>query len=217
MQQIAYRTRILPLALSVWAALAMPLMAQDQGTAAPQAGGDQPAQAQTPDPGLSTGEKIVNGRKVGEIYVKEKSGDWELRCVQTESGNDPCRLYQLMKDQAGNPVVEISLFDLPPGGQAVAGATVATPLETLLTEQLTITLDGGIAKRYPFSYCTVKGCYARIGLTAEDLAAFKKGAKGTVSIVPLAAPDKRVEVTLSLKGFTKGYEHMVEANARARN
>ena len=207
MNATAPKPRILPLTLAAWAAFASPLLAQDQGTA--------PAPA--PDAGLSTGEKIVNGRQVGEIYVRETSGDWELRCVQTEDGNDPCRLYQLMQDEAGNPVVEISLFDLPEGGQAVAGATVATPLETLLTEQLTISLDGGIAKRYPFSYCTIKGCYARIGLTAEDIDAFRKGAKGTVSIVPLAAPDKRVEVTLSLKGFTKGYKHMKEANAKARN
>jgi invasion protein IalB len=121
---------------------------------------------------------------------------------------------QLMKDDKGNSVAEISLFELPAGGPAEAGATVATPLETLLTEQLTLSVDGGTAKRYPFSYCSTKGCFARIGLTSEDVALLKRGKTASLTIVPVAAPNKKVALTMSLKGFTKGYE-AVRANNEA--
>ena len=99
----------------------------------------------------------------------------------------------------------MALFRLPADGKAIAGATVTVPLETLLTAQLTISVDGGKGKRYPFSFCTPIGCIARIGFTAEDIATFKKGAKATVTLVPAPAPDQKVELDMSLSGFTNGY------------
>ncbi len=156
--------------------------------------------------GLDLGQQIVDGVAVGAIYERDTHGDWITRCVRTADLKDPCRIYQLMKDDQGNSVAEINIFLLTGSEPAVAGATVATPLETLLTEQLTLSVDGGTTKRYPFSYCTIKGCYARIGLTADDIAGFERGAKGVLSIVPVAAKDRRVNLTMSLKGFTKAYE-----------
>ena len=161
---------------------------------------------------LSLGEEVVDGVQVGTTYVREEFDDWALRCVRTADKKDPCQLYQLMKDDQGNSVAEISIFPLPNSEPAIAGATVATPLETLLTEQLTLSVDNASAKRYPFSYCTVQGCYSRIGLTEEDISAFKHGSEAVLAIVPVAAPDKKVGLTLSLKGFTKGYEAVEAAN-----
>ena len=80
------------------------------------------------------------------------------------------------------------------------------PLETLLTGQLTIQINGGQSKRYPFSVCDQQGCYARIGLTEEDVNSYKRGASATVSLVPFVAPDQRVSLDLSLTGFTAGYD-----------
>lgn len=155
--------------------------------------------------GLSTGE--ATGPAVGEAYTKNVSGDWEVRCVRLENPeNDPCQLYQLLKDTSGNAVSEISVFRLPEGGEVIAGATVIVPLETLLTAQLTITIDGANARRYPFSFCTQAGCYARLGLTQADVNAFKRGAKAEVSIRPFAAPDRVVAVDMSLTGFTAGFD-----------
>lgn len=140
-----------------------------------------------------------------EPYVKEEHGDWQMQCFKVEEGNDPCQLYQLLKDEQGTDVAEVAMFRLPEGGQAVAGATVTVPLETLLTAQLTIAVDGGKGKRYPFSFCSPVGCYARIGFTAADIAAFKKGASAKVTLVPAPAPDQKVVLDMSLKGFTAGY------------
>ncbi len=195
-------------------ALAMTLLLAGLGGATAQT-----ATTTTPssDSALPLGEPVQPaepGKAPLEPYVREQFGDWVMRCVHTESGKDPCQLYQLMKDDKGNSVAEISLFELPAGGPAEAGATVATPLETLLTEQLTLSVDGGTAKRYPFSYCSTKGCFARIGLTSEDVALLKRGKTASLTIVPVAAPNKKVALTMSLKGFTKGYE-AVRANNEA--
>ena len=80
------------------------------------------------------------------------------------------------------------------------------PLETLLTANLMLTIDTSKAKVYPFTFCGQIGCIARIGFTAEEVAQFKKGAKATMTIVPAAAPDQQVDLDVSLKGFTSGYD-----------
>jgi invasion protein IalB len=147
------------------------------------------------------------------MYVEATHGDWEQRCFRTEDGSDPCQLYQLLKDAEGNAVAEISMFDLPAdSGQAVAGASIIAPLETLLTESLRLKIDTGAAKVYPFTWCAPIGCVARVGFTAEEVAQFKGGSKAVITIVPVVAPDQKVELDLSLTGFTAGYDAMVAAN-----
>jgi invasion protein IalB len=184
---------------AIIAALAVAGPAFAQNTTAPQT--QAPA-----DPGLALGEPVTEGPQPGQTYIREVSGDWSLECLKVEDGEEPCQIFQTLTDDEGNQVANMRIFKLPAGGQAEAGALVAVPLETLLTAQLTITVDGTQPKRYPFSVCDRQGCYARIGLTAEDIAAYKRGASATVTLVPFVAPDERVEVKLSLSGFTAGYD-----------
>ncbi|WP_114966399.1 invasion associated locus B family protein [Alkalilacustris brevis] len=160
--------------------------------------------------GLSLGEEVGEG--FGDSYLAETFNDWEMQCVRMPDGSDPCQLVQLLQDQEGNSVAEISIFGLPPGGEAAAGATVITPLETLLTEQITMRIDGGTAKRYPFTWCAAIGCVARVGFTAAEVESFKRGAEAIMTIVPAAAPDQRVELTISLMGFTAGLDAVNAAN-----
>ncbi|OZB13099.1 MAG: hypothetical protein B7X55_13460 [Rhodobacterales bacterium 34-62-10] len=197
--------------ISIIAALAVAGPAFAQDTTAPQtdAGQTDATQTEAPapaDPGLAMGETVTDGPQPGQTYVREVSGDWSLECLKVEEGEEPCQIFQTMTDGEGNQVANMRIFKLPAGGQAEAGALVAVPLETLLTAQLTITVDGAQPKRYPFSVCDRQGCYARIGLTTEDIASYKRGASATVTLVPFVAPDERVEVTLSLSGFTAGYD-----------
>lgn len=165
------------------------------------------APAADSDPnGLSLGQ-VEGEPQVGQTYIREEYGDWELRCVRSEgeAASDPCQLYQLLRDGDGNSVAEFNVFPLPDGGQAAAGANVITPLETLLTANLRLGIDGGQSKVYPYSFCSRIGCFARIGLTSAELDLFRKGASAQVTIVPAASPDETVELTLSLSGFTAGY------------
>jgi len=113
----------------------------------------------------------------------------------------------------GGSIAEINIFNLPEGGQAMAGATIITPLETLLTRNITLQVDSGQPKQYQYTFCTQIGCVARVGFTAEDVAAFRKGAEATMTIFAMAAPDRPFQTKMSLKGFTAGYEALQKLNA----
>lgn len=190
-----------PLSVVALMAFGLPAMAQDTTTDETPAT-EEPA-AESP---LDMGQAVAEGPQLGERYLKAKFGDWDLACIKTELETDPCSLLQILHDEKGNAVAEVSLFRLEEGGQALAGATIIVPLETLLPAQLTISVDGAPGKRYNYSFCNPIGCIAQIGLTEADIEAFKKGNKATVSLVPAPAPDQVVTLPMSLNGFTAGFE-----------
>ncbi|MFU8898396.1 MAG: invasion associated locus B family protein [Roseinatronobacter sp.] len=167
-----------------------------------------PEAADSPLTGLSTGEIIT--QENDESYVGNTHGDWELVCVRIPDEQDPCQMYQLLRDGEGNATAEITVFPLPPGQEAAAGATILTPLDTLLTAQLVMQVDNGDAKRYPFTFCTAIGCIARVGFTAAEVDAFRRGATATWSLVPVAAPDQVVNLNMSLIGFTAAFAELNE-------
>jgi invasion protein IalB len=145
----------------------------------------------------------------GQIYLAENYGDWEKRCIRAPEGEeDRCNLYQLLSNAEGQPVAEFNLFKLPEGGQAIAGANVVVPLETLLTQQLTITVDQGELQRYPFAFCNAAGCVARVGMTQEDIDELKRGNQAVLRLVPVATPDEEFLLNMSLAGFTAGFDSL---------
>lgn len=157
-------------------------------------------------PGLPSREDVV----VGEEYLLDVSGDWEIRCAKTDADQDPCQMYQLLKDEQG-PFAEISIFRLNDGTtKTVAGATVITPLDTSLPAGILISVDGKEenTRRYPYAFCSTVGCVGRIGMLQADVDAYKKGAKATMQIVPAVAPDKVAAVDISLKGFTLAFDKL---------
>ena len=198
-----------PITLAAVLAMSAPLAAQE--TAAEETAGAESAEQteqteSTADQLLDLGEPVSDGPQAGERYSKETHGDWDLACVKTEQEQDPCSLLQIMTDENGSPMAEFSMFRIDQeGSQAVAGATVIVPLETLLPAALTISVDGGPAKRYNYSFCNPTGCVAQIGLTQGDIDAMKKGKVATLSLRPAPAPDQVINMEMSLSGFTAGY------------
>ena len=195
-------------------ALALPAAAQDATTApadaAPAAEADAATQAPAtpagsaapaaPGGNLSVGQALGGGP---EIYVRETFGDWQVRCLEAPEGQeDPCQMYQRLADQQGNPTADVNVFALPEGGDLAAGATILTPLQTLLTAQVRLSIDGGEPRAYPFSFCDETGCYSRMGFTAADVEALKRGVAATLVVVPALAPDQQAELRMSLNGFT---------------
>lgn len=154
---------------------------------------------------------------MNSVYLAASFDAWQQRCMKKEDGADPCELYQLLKDETGNPVAEISFFTLPEGSQAVIGANILAPLETLLTANLRIGIDAGTPKIYPFSYCTVNGCVAKVGFTAEELAVMQAGTEGMMTVVPAAAPKNTIAIKIALAGFTAGHQALVDAAAKIKN
>ena len=201
------KTRFTALAVSL-ALLAAPVFAQTT---------EAPAGDAANGSGLTLGTEVGGDTGVGSTYVLAKFEQWEQRCVRTEAGVDPCQLYMLLKDGDGNSVAEFTMFGLPAGteGPAVAGATFIAPLETLLTTGMTLQVDTDKPRAYPFTFCAAIGCVSRLGFTAEEVAQMKKGANAVINIVPFVAPDQKVALTISLKGFTAGLDAVNAANEKA--
>jgi len=129
--------------------------------------------------------------------------DWETRCEKT-SGN--CFMYHLIRDKEQNPVSEITMVKLPDGAEAAAGATVITPLGTLLTQGVVLQIDDAEARQYPFNWCTRSGCFARFGLTDAEVSAMQKGKLARMRIVSVSAPDQPVILDIPLSGFTAAFK-----------
>ncbi len=165
-----------------------------------QSNDSQPSQA---DSGLDLGQ---SGPRVGEQFVKETSGDWEVSCIKAEEGDDPCALVQILNGQQGEPIAEVTIGKLPAGGAAVAWASVIVPLETLLQAQLALSIDGAPRKLYNYHHCVPVGCVAQLGLSQADIDAMKAGTKAVLSLVPARFPDQVLAMDMSLAGFTTGFD-----------
>jgi invasion protein IalB len=147
----------------------------------------------------------------GQAYQLGQYDAWDVRCLRAEDGAaDPCEMHQLLRGPEGNATAEINLFllgrdDVP------AGATIVTPLETLLTQGLRMAIDGGEGKVYPFQLCNRQGCVVQIGFTPEEIESMKSGSEAEVTIRPAAAPDATVRLSVSLAGFTAAHEALTVA------
>jgi invasion protein IalB len=146
------------------------------------------------------------GPRVGEQYVKEQSGDWDITCLKTENGDDPCLMRQVLNGQEGQPIADITITKLPEGSAAIAGATVLVPLEVLLQAQIALSIDGAPGRRYNYHHCNPVGCLAQLGFTQGDVDAMKAGNKAVLSLVSVVAPTQLLELEVSLAGFTAGFD-----------
>ena len=81
------------------------------------------SQNTSPGDSLSLGLAVPT-TEIGQPYIAERIGDWNLRCIRTQDGNDPCELTQVLINEQNEPVSEVTLFKLPAGQPAVAGANV---------------------------------------------------------------------------------------------
>ncbi|MEX0348630.1 MAG: invasion associated locus B family protein [Paracoccaceae bacterium] len=193
-----------PACLAALLALSTATYAQDTGeTQSSDGGAVENAQSEGI---LDLGKPVTDGPQLGSRYPKETFGDWDLACIKTEAETDPCSLLQIMNGSDGNPMAEMTLFRIKNSGAAIAGATIIVPLETLLTAPLTISVDGAPGKRYNYTFCNPIGCVAQIGLTQADIDAMKKGTEATITLVPYPAPDQKIDIKVSLKGFTAGFD-----------
>lgn len=145
----------------------------------------------------------VNTETEPQEVVRGVYGDWEIRCT---TANNTCFLYQLMLNNEGTPVAELSLVKLPVGSEAVAGATVVAPLGTLLTRGVLYSVDDGEPTQYPFSWCTAPGCFSRFGLTDLTVNTMKSGNEIKITLFSIANTQAPVEVNASLNGFTAAFE-----------
>ncbi|KUJ81852.1 invasion associated locus B family protein [Ruegeria profundi] len=148
----------------------------------------------------------TTGPRVGEQFVRETSGDWEISCIKAQTGEDPCAMVQILNGQQGEPLAEVTIGKLPEGGAAVAWANVIVPLETLLQAQLALSIDGAPRKLYNYHHCVPVGCIAQLGFSQPEIEAMKSGSKAVVSLVPARFPDQVLQMDMSLNGFTAAFD-----------
>jgi len=135
-------------------------------------------------------QQAITDSATGQAYVAGTEGDWQIRCLKAPEGPDPCQIHQLLKDSQGNAVAEMTLFDLPGDQQAAMGGSIIVPLETLLTAEVTLQVDDGPARTYPFAFCTAQGCVASIGLTEAEVAEMRAGTAASIAVVPAHGPPR---------------------------
>lgn len=196
--------------------LSAPTWAQESTENASEAETESTAEENpTPDIELGTPVDPDTGRRNGELYIREEVGDWSIRCATVVDGDDPCVMYQLLSDETDNDVAEIALRPLS-GGEAAAAGNIVAPLETFLPAQLTLSVDGGGAVRYPYTFCTERpfspflstGCVSQVGMTNALVDAFKRGNVATVTVRAAAARDQDISLSLSLTGFTAAFDSL---------
>jgi len=180
-------------------ALSGPAWAQDTG-------GDNAAQTEAPAESTAPAPEQP---EPPTPYVKESFQDWRIVCVQVNETRESCNMQQLLRDEGNNPVSQVSIAPMPAAAAPRAAAVeVATPLETLLSDDLRVQVDDGTPTRHRFTFCTRQACVSQFALTTQQVGEFKAGAEAKVTITPVVAPDQTVDLTMSLAGFTAAFESL---------
>ncbi len=146
------------------------------------------------------------GRNPGVELERTTVGAWDVACPPQGSN---CAMAQIGNDSAGVPVLEMVVRKLEEPLEvgertAIAVLDVITPLGVVLTEGLSVVIDGGPQESAPFQICTEQGCLVREPIDNDLISRFKRGNSAVVSVV--AANQGEVEATLSLSGFTKAFD-----------
>ena len=211
------------LGLAALIALAGPAAAQDTAATDEPAADAPAAEAPATDapaadaPAADAPADAAPAENTGlATYVDEVFTDWQRECVrlpEAAEGADPCRMAQIIFDAEQKPVGKFSLGRQPEGAAAVASAELALPLELgiLLPQGLTIGVDQGLSKQYDFYMCLPSGCIARLLFGPDDVQAFKAGEVMNLSLVAFLPPERqatRIQIPVSLKGFTAAYDSL---------
>lgn len=201
------------LSLTLLACFAGPAAFAQDATEATEA--ETPAEAgdsaQTQTPAQTDGAAVAATTPTSGNLYTETHGDWTTVCEEVLTGDNPCgSMQQVLQGSEGNDVMQIELNRLAGENTPAAVMLINTPLLTLLTEGVGLSIDGGKTARVPFFVCDNSKCIARVTMRAEDVAAFKRGNAATLSVVPANAPNQVISAEMSLSGFTAAYDSLTE-------
>lgn len=143
-------------------------------------------------------------------------GSWQIKCVTTEP--QQCYLFQLIVDENNTPIMEYSLMPVKDEtGQGVKlGATLVTPLNTVLQRGVIMQVDENDPVQQSYSWCAQIGCYARFGITDADISQYRGGNKITTVFFMVRRPDQGIEIPMPLDGFGNAYDELMEIEAEQK-
>ncbi len=144
-------------------------------------------------------------------FVKATYGKWRVICVQSDDVEN-CAMSIRLTDANGNPTADMSIEALPNGKEAVAGATLVTPLATLLPPGIAYSIDSDRARRYQFDWCDRGGCISRFGFTEEEVGFMEEGKLGKLTIVAVADQANPLSLDVPLDGFKDAWADISKAS-----
>lgn len=131
-------------------------------------------------------------------------GDWIVRCFPIKSPAR-CDMFQATLDKATQRrIVSVSIAYAP--ATSVYGAKIIVPLEVRLDAGAVVTADKFTSAAMSYTRCEHDGCYMEDKLEpalVENLARGK-----AASIVVTSVPGARVNLPLSLRGFSDALSAM---------
>jgi len=132
--------------------------------------------------------------------------DWTARCGSpAEGAPSSCVLEQIVFSEDGSrPMLRAAAgYIQEDKAKAVPAVLFTVPLMVALEQGLAVSVDGQGAFVARYHHCNPEGCVAGLPLDKTVLGSFKKGSKAAVQL--LAINGQAVQLTLSLSGFTAGY------------
>jgi invasion protein IalB len=141
-----------------------------------------------------------------ESVLKATHGDWEVHCVEAEGGG--CLMTQRIPGENDNTLFVAELIALENNPNGVAGMRIRAPIGVFLTRGLSIQIDSGQPVQAPFVFCAPDVCVAEVVLREQDVNLFRRGAKASLTVFAVQAPEQPQTGELSLIGFTKSFEEL---------
>jgi invasion protein IalB len=144
-----------------------------------------------------------------QIREEAVHDDWTVYCFETR---DLCFMRQVGQYQ-GQDIIEVRLVRREPQqtqrGTVEAVLEVRTPINVLLKPGVSLTIDQGETQQAMYHVCAPQGCVLQEGLPNALVNQFKRGITASFGIVPLSQGEpQRIEIPISLKGFTAAYESL---------
>ncbi|MDE2578108.1 MAG: invasion associated locus B family protein [Hyphomicrobiales bacterium] len=136
--------------------------------------------------------------------VKNKFGDWELRC-ETPAGaaKEQCALMQSVAAE-DRPNVNLVVIGLKTADGKSRLLRVIAPLGILLPGGLGLKVDQTDVGRAGFVRCLPTGCVAEVIMDDKLLETLKTGK--TATFIIFQTPEEGIGIPLNLAGFAQGYE-----------
>lgn len=139
---------------------------------------------------------------------------WHYRCG-TESRDRVCEIAQrLSVKKTGRRVVEMAIAPAGEKGQKLR-AVLILPLGVSTQAGVTLRIDDR-DRTYGanISHCLKDGCYVYMEITDTLLASMKKGREAQLAM--RTHQGRKIRVNLSLIGFTRAYEKLMDRESKAR-
>jgi len=214
---------------AIFLATAGATWAQDEGTAFDDSGGfeDSGQQQQQQQPsrqqsqgGVGQQQRAQQSGQPGnptqpggqQSQIKDVTTqqfeDWKVRCgTVRETGRERCQMSQdVSRPDSDQTIMRMAVGYSPQSSQPAAVFQI--PLGVVLPNGIALRVDDGEPVRFPVQICVEQGCQANLPLKQDLLQQMKAGRSAYLTMRTPRARSGRVELDISLIGFTAALQRI---------